>query len=289
MFGAGQESEEIFSAWHYARYIDQVAAAGQAEYPLPMYVNAWLASKPGTYPSGGPVAHMHDVWRAAAPHIAVLAPDIYVGEFKETCAAFNRSGNPLMVPEASKDNDAAARAWWVIAQHNGICFAPFGIDSVLEDHPLVGTFHLLGQLLPLIADAQGTGKMIGVYRQNNEENPPLADAGDSSVRINYLSRLPEKHPPVGGLVVQIGPGEFVVAGYGFSCQFQSKTPGPKNTHILSVDLGHFDKAGKWIHELRLNGDETGANGAVTIPPFAANEALGVAKPMICKVKLYRCE
>lgn len=289
VFGGGPEAEEIFSAWFYARYIDQVAAAGQAEYPLPMYANAWLASKPGTYPSGGPVAHMHDVWRAAAPHIAVLAPDIYVGEFKETCAAFNRAGNPLMVPEASKGNDAAGRAWWVIAQHNGLCFAPFGIDSVREDHPLVGTFNILGQLMPVIVEAQGTGRMIGVYRQNNEENPPTQDVGDCSVRINYSARLPEKHPPIGGLVVQTGKEEFIVAGYGFSCQFQSKTPGPKNTHILSVELGHFDKAGKWVHELWLNGDETGANGGATIPPFAANEALGVASPMILKVKLYRYE
>ena len=29
-------------AWNYARYIGQVAAAGKAEYNIPMYVNAWL-------------------------------------------------------------------------------------------------------------------------------------------------------------------------------------------------------------------------------------------------------
>ena len=108
VFGGGPEAEEIFSAWHYARYLDQVAAAGQAEYNLPMYANAWLAAKPGTYPTGGPVAHMHDVWCAAAPHLAVLAPDIYVGEFKEVCAAYARGGHPLFVPEASRDDEAAA-------------------------------------------------------------------------------------------------------------------------------------------------------------------------------------
>ena len=90
VFGGGAEAEEIFSAWHYARYLEQVAAVGQAEYNLPMYANAWLAANSGTYPSGGPVAHVHDVWRAAAPHLAVLAPDIYVGEFKEICAAYAR-------------------------------------------------------------------------------------------------------------------------------------------------------------------------------------------------------
>ncbi|MCY2988070.1 MAG: hypothetical protein NTY19_09435 [Planctomycetota bacterium] len=93
-----------------------------------MYANAWLAAKLGTYPTGGPVAHMHDMWRAAAPHLALLAPDIYVGEFKEVCAEYVRGGNPLFVPEASRDDEAAARAWWVIAQHGGLGFAPFGIE-----------------------------------------------------------------------------------------------------------------------------------------------------------------
>lgn len=287
VFGGGPEAEEIFSAWHYARYIDQVAVSGQAEYPLPMYVNAWLASGFGTYPSGGPVAHMHDVWKAAAPHIAVLTPDIYVGEFKEVCGAYSRGGNPLMVPEARKDDESAARAWWVIAQHSGLCFSPFGIDSVREDHPLVGTYSILGQLMPLITEAHGSGMMMGVYQQGKEQNPPVAELGDCSVRVNYVSRLPEKHPPVGGMVIRTGAEELIVAGYGFSCQFQLKAPGPRSTRILSVELGHFDKAGRWFHELWLNGDETGANGAVKIPPFDANERLGILRPMILKVKLYR--
>lgn len=76
----GPATDEIFMAWHYARYVDQVAAAGKAEYPLPMFVNAWLSSaegKPDDWPSGGPLPHVMDIWRAAAPHIDLLAPDIY--------------------------------------------------------------------------------------------------------------------------------------------------------------------------------------------------------------------
>lgn len=287
LFGGGPEAEEIFSAYYYARYIDQVAAAGQAEYALPMYVNAWLASKLGTYPSGGPVAHVHDIWRAAAPHIALMAPDIYVGEFKEVCVAYTRTGNPLFIPEASKDYDAAARAYWAIARHDALGFAPFGIESVPADHPLTATYQVLRQLLPIITAAHGAGRMTGVYRQGNEKAPGPVDLGDTRVRISYEARLPEKHPPVGGLIVQTGPDEFLVAGYGFGCQFQAKTPGPRNTQILSVELGHFDPAGKWCHELWLNGDETAANGTAHIPPFLANQYLGVDRPMILRVKTYR--
>ncbi|TFG70120.1 MAG: hypothetical protein E4H27_06365, partial [Anaerolineales bacterium] len=70
VFGTGKETDEIFMAWHYAQYIDAVAAAGKSEYPLPLFVNAWLSSlgltpggwasggqKPGEWPSGGPLPH----------------------------------------------------------------------------------------------------------------------------------------------------------------------------------------------------------------------------------------
>ena len=287
VFGGGPEADEVFSAWHYARYIDQVAAAGQAEYGLPMYANAWLASKPGTYPAGGPVAHMHDVWRAAAPHVDLLAPDIYVGEFKEVCAAYSRAGNSLFVPEASRDNEAAARVFWVIAQHGGLGFSAFGVESIGEGHPLVDSYRILTQLMPIITEAQGTGRMIGVYRQGNEEAPELIDVGDYRVRVTYEARLPAKHPPVGGLVVQSGPLEFLVAGYGFGCQFEAKATGPRHTKIRSVELGHFEDGGKWAHELWLNGDETGANGIARVPPNPSNEHLGTTLPMIVRVKLYR--
>jgi hypothetical protein len=287
VFGGGGGADEIFSVWHYARYIDRVAAAGQREYALPMYVNAWLASKPGTYPSGGPVAHVHDIWRAAAPHLAFFAPDIYVGEFKEVCARYTRAGNPLFVPEARTDDEAAARAFWVLAQHHGLGFAPFGIESISVEHPLVTTYRLLAQLAPAIAEAQGTDRMIGIYRQGNEESPEPIRVGDYHVRVRYESRLPADRPPIGGLVIQTDDDTFLVAGYGFGCQFRALTEGPRSTEILSVELGRFDAQGHWVHELWLNGDETGANNIARIPPFNRNSYLGIGRPMILRVTLYR--
>ena len=129
--------------------------------------------------------------------------------------------------------------------------------------------------------------MIGIYRQGNEESPGLLDLGDYRVRIAYETRLPANHPPVGGLVIQTGADEFLVAGYGFGFQFQAKTPGPRHTQIQSVELGHFDEAGRWVHELWLNGDETGANWMPRIPPFMANEYLGNNRPLVLRVKVYR--
>jgi len=285
VFGDG--AEEVFSVWHYGQYIDQVAAAGQREYDVPMYVNAWLASKPGTYPCGGPVAHMHDVWRAAAPHVAFFAPDVYIDDFKGVCAKYARPGNPLFVPEARTDDDAAGRAYWVIGQHQGLGFAPFGVESMTTDHPLVDAYRLLGSLAPEIAKVQGSNRMIGVYRQGNEPDPEPTRVGDYVVRVRYEQRLPKEHPPIAGVVLQTNDEKFIVAGYGFSCQFQATTPGPRSTRIQRVELGRFDETGHWTHELWLNGDETGANNAARIPPFTRNTYLGADRPMILRVQLYR--
>ncbi|MFI5380961.1 MAG: DUF5597 domain-containing protein [Tepidisphaerales bacterium] len=288
VFGAGPEGAEVFSTWHYARYIDAVAEAGKAEDPLPMFVNAWLdnGGKIGSYPTGGPVAHMHDIWRAAAPHIDLMAPDIY-GEFKQVVEAFTRNGNPLLIPEVSPGPDAAARVFWAVGRHDAIGFSPFGIESMETSHPLVASYRILGQIMPAITAAQGTGRMIAVYKQDGEPKLTPQPIGTYKANVTYLERLPERHPPVGGLIIQTGDEEFLMAGYGFGVRFDATTPGPRFTQISKVELGHFDAAGKWVHELRLNGDESGANYQPHIPPFLANKFLGVDRPMILKITVYR--
>ena len=82
VFGQGPGTDEIFMAWNYARYVGRVAAAGKAEYPIPMYANAWLygggrPNSPGRTPSGGPLPHVMDLWRAGAPSIDIVSPDLY--------------------------------------------------------------------------------------------------------------------------------------------------------------------------------------------------------------------
>lgn len=81
----GKAAEEIFSAYHVAGYVNAVAAAGKAQYPLPMTANCWLdkGEEAGRYPTGGPVAKVMEVWQYCAPNIDILAPDIYVQNFLE--------------------------------------------------------------------------------------------------------------------------------------------------------------------------------------------------------------
>jgi hypothetical protein len=39
VFGKGRPTDDIFMAWHFARYVGRVVEAGKAEYPIPMITN----------------------------------------------------------------------------------------------------------------------------------------------------------------------------------------------------------------------------------------------------------
>ncbi|MCL1801949.1 MAG: beta-galactosidase, partial [Promicromonosporaceae bacterium] len=132
VFGDSPAAEEVFQAYAFARYCEHIAAAGRAELDLPMYTNAALprtGTLPGQYPSAGPLPHLADIWRAGAPHLDFIAPDIYFPEFAKWTDAYVASGNPLFVPEALRSVDAAANALYAFGKHGAIGFAPFGIES----------------------------------------------------------------------------------------------------------------------------------------------------------------
>lgn len=95
-----EDAAEYFMAYHYAHAIEQIASAGSEVFPLPLFVNSWLEQfpwRPGTYPSGGPIAKVMTLWRAIAPTICLYAPDIYVNNFAEICAEYTANNeNPFL-------------------------------------------------------------------------------------------------------------------------------------------------------------------------------------------------
>ncbi len=290
VFGKSIATDEIFMAWHFASYINAIAEKGKAEYALPMFVNAWLAGdgEPGTYPSGGPVARVHDIWRAAAPAIDLIAPDIYLPTFKEICHNFVRSGNPLLIPEIRRDEIVAAKAWWAFGQMKAIGFSPFGIESIDEENPLIDTYDKLNQLMPLITKFQSAGRIAGIYKQDNEDQDSSSvEMGDWRVTIHY--NHPVKNKTAMGMIIQTGEDEFIVAGNWFYLKFDPAFTIPSYGGILQVDEGYFSE-GIWKPLRRLNGDETHVNKLVNLPPyhpFVDNTFQNIEKTRILKVQLYR--
>jgi hypothetical protein len=115
----GRRAAEVFNVWHVARYIDAIAEAARAVYDVPLYVNVWLNENGFRdagydYPSGGAVSDIIPLWKAAAPHVDILAPDIYLPDsdsFRQICAAYSRADNPLLIPSAACDRRRRAKCF----------------------------------------------------------------------------------------------------------------------------------------------------------------------------------
>jgi beta-galactosidase GanA len=255
--------DEIFMAWNYARHVNRVAEAGKAEYDIPMFVNAWLQQRdhawPGTYPSGGPVPQVINVWQAGAPAIDLLAPDIYVPEFEEMCARFRRSGNPLFIPEARGDTRGIANAILALGKYDAIGYSPFGIDRFAgADTELARGYEIASQVAPLILEHQGKGTMTALLLDRDGQ-PQTVRLGGYDVEARFSTRslgpatdaAPER---VAGLLISTGPDDFVVVGRSMNVYFTAADSSD------SVGLGSVDEGvyvdGRWIPGRRLNGDET---------------------------------
>jgi beta-galactosidase GanA len=268
VFGKGPGTDEIFMAWHFARYVNRVAELGKSEYPLPMFVNAALIRpgyQPGQYPSAGPLPHVMDIWRAGAPKIDLLSPDIYFPNFVEWVRKFHRSGNPLFIPENMPGPLNAVDALYVIGQHDAIGFSPFSIESLDEvtSKSLTDGYDLLQQLAPLILESQGKGLMAGLLPEGVEQRlPQQVGLGGYTLNITYdrSTPLPATQNPQtptaisGGLVIAIGSDEFVFAGTGMTVTFEADT-GDQIVGILSAQEGKYKNC-QWLPGRWLNGDQT---------------------------------
>jgi hypothetical protein len=276
VFGDTPAGEEIFMAWYFGRYTEAVAAKGKKEYPLPMYVNAALIRpgyEPGQYPSAGPLPHLADIWRAAAPSIDILAPDIYFQDFVEWARRYKQPGNPLFIPEAMRSADASVNCLYAFGAFDAIGFSPFGIESIGDPAAkyLAASYDLVAQLEPLLLLSQGRGKSAGLMSEGPEQRqalrvslggyilnvmfekgtpPALADG----VIVPATSAESAAPMPSGGLVIETGPGEFVFAGTGLMVTFESGKTGSV-AGILSCEEGRFVN-GEWNNILWLGGDQT---------------------------------
>src|SRR6185295_11430699 len=119
--------------------------------------------QPGRYVSAGPLPHLIDVWRAAAPSIDFLSPDIYFPNFVEWTRKYARPGNPLFIPESRFGPQSAVHALYAFGAHDAIGFSPFSLESVEKplNHPLAQSYAMIAELAPTILAAQGKGMTAG--------------------------------------------------------------------------------------------------------------------------------
>lgn len=253
MFGNDIYTEEIFQTWTYATYVQQIASAARSIYDIPMYVNVALNSrnrKPGEYPSGGPLAHLIDIWHSAAPAIDVLGVDIYDKGYTDWVAKYHLPNNPLFIPEIRLEDKDAMYALYAFGHHGAMGFCPFSIEDYplyanssnnsMKDmdlsqddqlnafsaqhenlSPLAACYNLLRQAEPIIIKHQGTKDMEGILLTNEhrEEDIVTPDGIRFTIKHSYsLGWEPgskdAEWPEAACIIIRLDKEDYLVIGSG---------------------------------------------------------------------------
>ncbi|MGC2659745.1 MAG: DUF5597 domain-containing protein [Bryobacteraceae bacterium] len=282
----GPEAEVCFHAWSVARYVGKVAAAGKAVYPLPLYANAALRDPlkpgaPGSYESGGPTDNVLPIWKAAAPAIDILAPDIYMSssaEYLKVLDLYHRNDNPLFIPETI-GSQRVARFLFSALGRQALGFSPFGLDYTRTGFPqmnrvgpngrqpgdpnefLIPTaenYQILGPMMRDVARLNFEGKLQAIAEESGTTSETLHfGSWDAIVSYGAVRNGPAKGnaEPIGrALVAQLEANTFLVAGMDCRVDFRPTDPN-KRRQFLRVGEGIYEH-GAFKFQRILNGDQT---------------------------------
>ncbi len=235
VFGeSSSEADEAFMAWHYGRYVGRLAEAAKKVFKRPLYVNAAMNSrgrKPGEYPSAGPLAHLKDIWKTAAPDVDLLAPDIYDSGFTGWADKYAMPDNPLFIPEIRRSEDNPAQALYAFGEHDAIGFSPFSIENGSDepDNRSVKGFAKLREWEPLLTQWRGKDMTRGVYFDMDSISTTLTmDADSLHLTASHFFTLPwdpratdgSRWPAGGAVIARIAPLEYIIAGTGVVIKFE---------------------------------------------------------------------
>ena len=255
IFGADIYTDEIFMAYHYAKYVERMAQTARSIYNVPLYVNAAMNSrgrKPGEYPSAGPLAHLIDAWHCGAPSIDILAPDLYDNGFIDWVAQYHLHNNPLFIPEIKLTENDGVRAFYIFAEHDAIGISPFSIEDGSDnpDNMLVAGYRHLNELMPLLTQYQGKGVMKGLlFDQQDKER--ILEMDDLVLTCRHNFTLPwdpratdgSTWPEGGGIILRINKNEYIIAGNGIVVEFAKKSEKAMDVTPKALGEDGFAQAG----------------------------------------------
>jgi hypothetical protein len=277
------DADETFQLYYQAKYVNEIAAAAKAEFPIPYYINVWIDYPPAElpqrqldtpgigYPSGGAVQKMVGLWRKLAPSIDMIGPDIYADDsefYRETMAAYHRPDNPLWIPETGRGDSFGKFLFYALGE-GAIGFSPFGVDqsgwNILGDEPWKAharNFALLGPMSREIAQLEFEGKVKTAVEEPGQTTQNV-DFGAWQATVAFGFPQPDGRRAPGtkdahgaALIAQLGPDEFLVTGVDASVNFYlpGKSPWMRSL-ILNAEQGSYEN-GAWKPIRLWNGDET---------------------------------
>ena len=272
----GADADETFAAYSVSHYVNEIAAAGKAEFPVPMYVNNWLKYQPNwvaglNYPSGGPTYNMLDVWKAAAPAIDMIGPDIYTDDsdlYRLTLSTFHRPDNPCWVPETG-GNDTDGKYFFYALGEGAIGFSPFGIDytgwTITDGKPPAvhaENYALLGPMNREIARLNFEGKLKTAVEEEGQAQRSV-DFGKWQATVSFgFPQFDGGNKPPGtkdhqgrALIGQLSTDEFLVTGVDARVEFHLAATAKEHMQILRAEEGRYEND-RWKFLRLWNGDQT---------------------------------
>ncbi|MDD3334426.1 MAG: beta-galactosidase [Eubacteriales bacterium] len=259
----GQRADEAFSAECLLAFQEQIAESAKAVYPLPCYMNAWLAfptpdSIGGfTYPAGGPNYRVLDVYVEQKKYIDFVSPDIYVPSYRDfhrVCRDYKRLGNPLYVAEHALGSTSRAykNVYYAFGEFASLGFDPWAIDCAYPDvmeKPLCDVVHerwndeayeMLSSYRPIreamipVAKAMGTDR-LKYWVQEESETDLALDFGDVFVKVSYCK---PKNGQSRGMAIRLSTNQFVVLGCNSMVGFLREDGSV--IEMSRSERGHFD-------------------------------------------------
>ncbi|KAK2685867.1 hypothetical protein QWA68_015086 [Fusarium oxysporum] len=284
IFGNQMAADEAFMAYHISSYVGKVAAAGKAVHAIPLYTNAWLnaddtstldlqgmllktgaKSIPGVYPSGGPVAHMMDIWRFNAPSLDFVSPDIYFHDYESMCQDYTRQGNLLFIPEQRKDAYGCRRIWLAYGTYDALGTSPFGVDTGV-DH--VGREYRLLSKVKNDVLRTSIDQRFGFFFDDESgdlsKKSWVKEFGDIKVIVERAFVFGRPGPGA-GMVIYRGNNKFLLVGYGFQVRFEAVAKNVSFVGILHAEEKEVDDAGNLTTLRVFNGDETRGGESMVMP------------------------
>jgi beta-galactosidase GanA len=291
----GDNADEYFCAYCTAHYVGQVAAAGKAAYPLPMYVNVALRApfgnpRPPVYESGGATENVLDIWKTAAPALDLLCPDDYYGDTPSYVAVldhYSRPDNGLFIPE-TRGSGPDARRFFAALERGAIGWSPFGFDYTRNTPETIAptglNYRMLEPIMREVAKLNFEGKVQAIQEEPEQNGSVSFDFGAWTAVIKWSGGRPA--PTGRALVAQISDNQFFVTAT--DCVVDFKAASGAHRSLLRVEeaepLEHpldtspdakVYSAASAFRMLRiLNGDETDHSLPFSSAPETLRVTLG---------------
>jgi len=285
----GEGADEAFMAAAYASYLDAVARAGRVEFDVPLYANAWVDAnaesdggeagfglaggvRPGEYPSGGPLRHTASIWRALAPSLDLLAPDLYFGNFDVIASEYRSIDGILFIPEMQCNRTGVEQMFLAVGELGAAGVAPFAFDLMSADEPyypdVSDAFRLLSALRKVLQQ-HPDAELHGFTLTDETPTRRLFEGETLEISASHLSEIFPSEKNAVGCIARVGEDLYYVIGRGFAVR--ALGPGGARVGWLSVEELELQD-GEWQVRRRLNGDEEGGGEWIRLPAIQQTQS-----------------